>query len=142
MSQTHPLIGTAVWVRKDGKYLLGVRTKKTGTGTWCPPGGHLEMFETLEECVVRETREEASIEIDNIRFLCFGENPFPEGGTHYITMHYEADWESGEPAVLLSEVSKWDWFSWDSLPKPLFKPAQLFLESGSRPHAPGIEFIH
>jgi 8-oxo-dGTP diphosphatase len=135
MTQQYPLVGNAVWIRKDGKVMLAKRSvqKKAGAGTWCPTGGHLEMFETLEECAVRETLEESGVEIANIRLINFMEDPAPEFGTHYLTFHYVADWKSGEPRPQEGESEEWDWFEWNSLPSPLFRPVQFFVDLGINP---------
>ena len=135
MSQQYPLIGTAVWVQKEGKVLLSRRAKekRAGAGMWCPPGGHLEMFETIEACVTRETREEARIEIQNLRFIRYIEDPYRTDGTHYVTFHYAADWLSGEPLPQAGESEDWYWFPWGELPDPLFKPAKDFADTGINP---------
>ncbi|MBI5644762.1 NUDIX domain-containing protein [Candidatus Kaiserbacteria bacterium] len=135
IAQTNPLIGTAVWIRKEGNVLLGKRAgaRTSGAGTWCPPGGHLEMFETIEECAIRETKEEASIEIENIHFLSWMEDHWHEQWTHYITFHFIADWKSGEPQPKVDEQEEWNWFEWSALPRPLFRPAQLFVAAGFNP---------
>ena len=135
MTQKYPLIGTAVWIRKDGKIMLAKRAKekRSGPGTWCPPGGHVEMFETIKECAIREVREEAGIEITNIKFMVYSEDPYRENETHYVTFHYVADWMSGEPQPHDGENEDWYWFAWNELPEPLFRPAQLFVDMGVNP---------
>lgn len=131
--QERPKIGTAVWVRKDGKILLGIRNKAAGFGEWCPPGGHLEMFESLEECAIRETREEAGLEIVNVKSLHFSEDPWQEGGTHFITVHFVADWQAGEVSPKPDEFQNLEWFDWENLPSPLFRPAKHFAEARINP---------
>ena len=126
-----PKIGTAVWVRKNKEVLLGVRAKEQGGGTWCPPGGHLEMNESLQECARREVREEAAVEIQNIRFVTFIEDISTDQGTHYITFYFIADWRSGEPVPQLGEFERLEWFNWNDLPEPLFRPAKMFVDSGT-----------
>jgi len=113
MNKQYPLVGNAVWIKKDDKVLLAIRShaKRAGGGTWHPPGGHLEMFETIEECAVRETKEEAGIEVSNLRLMTIDEDPYREAGTHYITFHYAADWLSGEPQNNEQESGEWSWFS-------------------------------
>ncbi len=135
MTQEHPLIGTAVWVRKDGKILLAKRAKEksAGAGEWCPPGGHLEMYETIEECAILETREEASIEIHNIKQFLIVENTTSQNGTHYVTFHFVADWLSGDPQPQAGESEDWYWFDWGNLPSPLFRPAQQIVDRENNP---------
>lgn len=142
MSQVHPFIGTAVWIKKENKYLLGMRApNKKGNGTWCPPGGHLEMHESLESCARRETTEEAGIEINMPHLIAVSEYFNAGTGIHFVTMHFAADWRAGEPMIKEDEVSEWGWFAWDELPSPLFQPAQRFVDSSVAPDSKSIEFI-
>src|SRR3989338_1934217 len=91
-----PNVGIAVFVRKDGKVLLGKRISSHGTGTWHPPGGYLEMYETAEECVVREAKEETGLDIGNVRFITATNDIFKAEGKHFATLHFVADWTSGD----------------------------------------------
>ncbi|MFE6305610.1 NUDIX hydrolase [Nocardiopsis sp. NPDC057823] len=61
----HSVSVTGVVVRpEDGKVLV---IKRTDDGRWVPPGGVMELDETLEQCVIREVREETGIEAKPIR---------------------------------------------------------------------------
>lgn len=51
-------------VVEDNKILL---THELNTGVYMSPGGGLEDGETLEECCVRELREEAGVEVKPVR---------------------------------------------------------------------------
>ncbi len=52
-------------VNERGMLLLGEKKRgEIGTGVLAGPGGKLEPGETLEECLMRETREEFEIELD------------------------------------------------------------------------------
>ena len=133
MEPERPRINTVIWIRKNGKVLLGVRNKKIGYGEWCPPGGHLEMNETLEECVGREAREETGIIVQNVKIITFIENIWEEGGSHYISFHYSADWLSGEVTTKSVEFDKLEWFSWENLPSPLFRGVTVFMKKGINP---------
>lgn len=64
-----PKVGIGVLVFKKGKALLAKRKGSHGRGEYAFPGGHLEFGESIEECAKRECREEAGIEIKNVRFL-------------------------------------------------------------------------
>ena len=81
-----PRVGVGVVIIKDGKVLLGKRKNSHGTGSWCPPGGHLEFMETIEACASRETMEETGVKIKNIKKPVFTEDFFIEEDKHYITM--------------------------------------------------------
>jgi len=67
-----PQVGVGLLIVKGNKVLLGKRKGSHGEGEHAGPGGHLELGETIEECVLRELAEEAgpNIKIKNLRFLC------------------------------------------------------------------------
>ena len=65
--QQFPKIGIGVIIIKDNKVLLGKRKSSHGKNSWAPPGGHLEFNEQIEECAIRETKEETNLEIKNLR---------------------------------------------------------------------------
>ena len=63
--KNHMKIATLGVVLGNNTLLLGEKKKgEVGTGVLCGPGGKLDPGETLEECLVRETREELEIELD------------------------------------------------------------------------------
>lgn len=95
-----PKIGVGVIIAKDGKVLLGQRKNAHGTGSWCPPGGHLEFMETIEECARREVIEETGVSIKNIQKPVFTEDFFKAEDRHYITMFVTVEWDSGEPKLI------------------------------------------
>lgn len=118
-----PKVGIGVAVIKDGKVLLGKRKNAHGEGDWCYPGGHLEYGESFEDCAVREVREEAGIEIQNVRFGIVTNDIFSDENKHYITICLVADYASGEVHVREPDkCAQWQWYDWDSLPTPLFLP--------------------
>lgn len=124
----HVRVGIGVYIfNKNNQILLGLRKSKHGYNSWCPPGGHLEFGETPQECAKRETLEEANINIENIHFISLTNDVFLDDNKHYITLHYKAQWASGD--VKINEEDKiidWQWFNWDNLPQPLFQSFQNF----------------
>ena len=58
--------GARALIIKDGKILLSY---ETNTDVYMSPGGGLEEGESLEECVIRELREEAGYEVKPIRYF-------------------------------------------------------------------------
>ena len=61
---------TLCHVEKDGRWLMMHRVKKDAdenAGKWIGLGGHLEENESPEECVLREIREEAGLEVTDLR---------------------------------------------------------------------------
>jgi len=122
-----PKVGVGVYIIKDGKFLMGERLSSHGKNTWSPPGGHLEYGESWQECCVRETKEESNLDIENIRLLGVTNDIF-DNGKHYITLHFVADWITGEPER--AEPDKclgWQWIDFSSLPDAIFLSNANFL---------------
>ncbi len=129
MAEDRPKVGVGLVVFKDGKVLMGKRKNIHGDGLYCGPGGHLEHLETIEECAKRETKEEAGIEIGNVRFLCLI-NLLTFAPKHYIDIAVAADWISGEPQNLEPEKRDgWAWYEIDNLPEPLWPAERYYFES-------------
>ncbi|MBM3234168.1 NUDIX domain-containing protein [Candidatus Pacearchaeota archaeon] len=130
-----PGVGISAIVLKGKKVLLGKRKGSHGAGTWAFPGGHLELFEDYETCILREIEEETGLKIEII-----DKNPvavtndfFPEG-KHYITLFIKAKWISGEAEVKEKEkCEEWKWFSWDNLPSLLFTPVKNLIKQNFNP---------
>jgi len=61
----NPVTGVAAWVVRGGRVLMTRRApgKSRGGGKWDGPAGHIEPGETPEEALLREAREEASIDL-------------------------------------------------------------------------------
>jgi len=129
--QNHPRIGVGVWIRKEGKVLLG-RREKTGFGFdyWCPPGGAVEHGETLTAAALRETQEETGLILTEVRFLTVVDDIFDQ---HWVTPYFVADWKSGEPRSADGEIGNWEWFEWEKLPDPLYGPTRNFVKNGYNP---------
>ena len=129
-----PKVGVGVCIIKDNKILLGKRKNAHGDGTWSVPGGHLEFNESWEDCVIRETFEEAGIKIKNISFSTATNDIFEKEGKHYITIFMLAEYGSGEVKIMEPDkCEQWEWFTWDNLPKPLFVPIQNLLKKKYNP---------
>jgi 8-oxo-dGTP diphosphatase len=123
-----PKVGVGVLIFKDGKLLLMKRRGGMASGSWGSGGGHLEYMESFLDAIQREIREEAGVEIENIRFLCLV-NLKEHRPRHYVDIGFVADWKSGEPKVLESEFESLGWYGLDDLPAPLFSAVKIYLEA-------------
>lgn len=138
MNVTYPMkypgVGVGVYIVREKKILMGLRKGGYRAGEWCAPGGKLELYEDLLVCAMRETREESGVEVKNIRFVGITNDLDSENGSHYLTIALRADWKSGEARLLEPDkFEKWEWFAWESLPKPLFLSTRNFVEAGYNP---------
>lgn len=129
-----PRVGAGVIIRKDGKVLLGKRENAHGVGSQCPPCGHLEFMESVEECARRETDKEVGLRIKNIQKPVVTEDFFKEERKHYITFLVTTDWDFGESKLKEPEKRElWEGFNWKELPTPLFLPMQNHINQGYNP---------
>lgn len=100
-----------VLVHREDKILL-VRHSHRIQHLFSCIAGYVEHGETLEECVLREVREEVGITVRNIRYAASQSWPFPD--QYMIAFH--ADWESGDVIPDGDEILEARWFSRDALP--------------------------
>ncbi|MBU1101616.1 MAG: NAD(+) diphosphatase [Bacteroidetes bacterium] len=98
-------------VVKDDKILLG-RSKRFPVEMYSVLAGFVEPGESLEDCVKREVREEAGIEVKNIQYFGSQTWPFPNS----LMIGFTAEWESGEIKIDEEEIVDADWFFHDKLP--------------------------
>jgi NAD+ diphosphatase len=110
----YPRISPAIIVAvvRDGKILLA-RGKRFGLPFYSVLAGFVEVAENLEECIVREIREEVGIEIENIRYFSSQSWPFPDS----LMIAFFADYKSGEIEIDPVELVDADWFAPDNLPE-------------------------
>lgn len=90
------------------------------------------MYETWEECAIREVKEETNLDIHQVSFGYVTNDPMITEGKHYITIFMTAEVleEDGEriPSPETMEPHKcdgWSSFSWDDLSR-LQKEDKLF----------------
>jgi len=62
----------AVALVKDNKVLM---IKRKDNDKWSLPGGTLEFDETMDECAIREIKEETGLDVFNLRFLKLYNDP-------------------------------------------------------------------
>jgi 8-oxo-dGTP diphosphatase len=80
-------ISTAGVAQKNGRYLVALRKPGSSIGeSWEFPGGKLDGGETPEEALVREFREEFSVEITVGDLVCTG--TFTNRSTEYRLRAY------------------------------------------------------
>ena len=134
MEKERPQIGVGVCVIKDGKVLFGKRKNAHGEGSWCFPGGHLEFNESVEDCARREVLEETGLAIKNLRLGPYTNDIFEKENKHYVTLFIVADYDSGDLKLMEPEkCERWNWFSWEEPPCPLFLSLQNLAEKNYNP---------
>jgi mutator protein MutT len=91
-----------------GELLVVRRIKAPAENTLDLPGGFVDMYETGEEAVARELKEETGIEIVNPRYLFSLPNLYPYSGfeVHTLDLFYECEVESFEAAVAADDAGE------------------------------------
>jgi NAD+ diphosphatase len=112
----YPRIAPAVMalVRRGPEFLLA-RSPRFPPGMYSALAGFTEPGETLEQTLIREVREEVSIEIKNIRYFASQPWPFPNS----LMIAFHVDYASGEITPDEDEIEAADWFTPDRLPQAL-----------------------
>lgn len=127
-------VRVAILVLNGDRILLEKRANTLGAGTWAPPVGHLDFGESPEQTAIRETQEETGVVVEDPKFRVLTNDFFEAEQEHSITIWMEAKYVSGEPrAQAPDEESSVGWFTWDSLPEPLFLPMRHLLEGKTYP---------
>lgn len=108
-----PLLSTAIIVLvKRGEEVLLVQGKHFQGDYLGLVSGFVETGETLEECVVREVREETQLCISNIHYFGSQPWPYPCG----LMVGFYADYAGGTLRIQRSELNKGGWYRRDNLP--------------------------
>jgi len=59
-----PKVSSAVMAKQDGRVLMVKRAMSPARGSWCFPGGFIEIGETPEQAAIRECKEESGYEVE------------------------------------------------------------------------------
>jgi mutator protein MutT len=96
----------AAVIQRDGKFLITKRLETSPMGhCWEFPGGKIEKGETIEECAVRECREEIDVAVEPIRRLRDEWYDYPHGRVH---LHFVlCRIVSGEPKPIHCREARW-----------------------------------
>ena len=78
------------------------------------PGGHLEKGEKLEDCLKRELKEEADVEVKSMKFLDLKEHFYNEH--HEINLIYQVELTTKSPKNIVCQEDHFV-FTWVELDK-------------------------
>ncbi|MFQ5802642.1 MAG: NUDIX domain-containing protein [Candidatus Methylomirabilales bacterium] len=81
----------------DGGIVLIKRGKDPFRGSWALPGGILEGGETVEQCAVREAKEETGVSIRLKKLVGVFSEPGRDPRGHYVTIVFLAEPVDGSP---------------------------------------------
>ena len=99
---------TMIYLKKDDSYLLLFRNKKKNDinkGKWIGVGGRREIGESIDQCAIRETKEETGYDIHSLK--CAGEVLFIDDDVKMMMYVYEIEDFSGEMIECNEGDLKW-----------------------------------
>ena len=99
----------------EGRVLLGRRGIEPFLGLWDTPGEFVEVGESLEECVRRELREEAGVEVEVGRLIASVPDTYGPTGDATLNAFFECRLLSGDQQPD-DDVAELRWFAPDALP--------------------------
>ena len=118
----HPHFKVAVQsfvVNKAGQLLMGLRCDPENKGYWAVPGGHLDVGDTLEECSLRELREETGIKAFHAQQFAYVEQPINISNMHYFHFGYlVSEFDESQPLINgePEDIERWEWFDLNKIP--------------------------
>lgn len=118
----------ALLKNENNEILMMLRNKEPAKDKWAIPGGKVEMFETLEETLKREMKEELGVQIEVTNFLCNVQDINKEKGEHWIMPVYETKIVSGNIVNIEPEKhKKLKWFHIDEVPENISYMTQMVI---------------
>ncbi len=125
------MVGAAALIVDENRRLLLL--KRSDSGCWGPPGGAVELGESVEQAAQREVREETGLELGPLSLFGVFSGPelfyrYPNGDeVHNVTIVYLAPQAHGA-VCLNNEHTEWGWFSADNLPAQISPPILPVIE--------------
>lgn len=101
----------ALIVNDQGEWLCVRRAKEPAKGTLDLPGGFSDLYETSEEGVIREVKEETGLDVAAVEFLFSIPNQYVYSGftVHTMDMFYRCRVNSCEGAHAADDASELLW---------------------------------
>jgi 8-oxo-dGTP diphosphatase len=109
----------ALIINEQNEVLLLLRKKPPETDYWSIPGGSVEMFETIEDAITREIKEELNVEIKIVKLLGVTDHILKQEKTHWVAPVFLAEIIKNQKPVNAEPESHYDmrWFSIHKLPQ-------------------------
>ncbi|MBF0276891.1 MAG: NUDIX domain-containing protein [SAR324 cluster bacterium] len=109
---------TAILFDSEQKVLL---TRRSDNGRWCLPGGGMDPGESIEECCLREMKEETGLSVQIKRMVGIYSNPdmlveYPDSRVQSVAVTFEVEAVGGELG-LSDETTGFAYFSLDEIKK-------------------------
>jgi len=110
MERNYPRNIALAYIPRRAKLLLNKRIDGPYKGLWSFVGGHLEMGETIEECIEREIKEETSLDAKFVALRGIASEILYEGSrveSHFIMWVCEVKIQGGEAKEMAEGEVRW-----------------------------------
>jgi 8-oxo-dGTP diphosphatase len=136
-SSADPRVGVGVLlIDERGQVLLTLRNRAPEAGCWSIVGGKVDYLETLEECAVREAREEVGLLIALDGILCVTNHLLPNERQHWVSPAFLGRVSAGEARNCEpKKTSEVQWFPLEKLPPNLTMTARNAIEAYRRKYS-------
>lgn len=120
---------TTLVLNQKNEILLIKRVRDPQTGWWALVGGYVDWDELLEQCSLRELKEEATITADHATFFkAYDALDRDKDGRQNIDLAFVVQVSSDDFTAEKNEVSEARWFALDSLPENIAFDHRLMIE--------------
>lgn len=103
----------AIIINEKDEILVGTRVNEPAKGTYDLVGGFMDLYETGEEAMYREIKEESGIDADasKLRYLFSRPNQYPYSGItcHTIDLFFEYRIDSDTTIQAMDDISGLKW---------------------------------
>ena len=115
-----PFLAVSAAIIRDGRVLIVRRARKPALNLYTLPGGAVEVGERLADAVVREVREETTLDIEPVALAGHREAIMRDKDgrveRHFVILSFASRWLKGEP-VLNHELDDALWIDPAELPR-------------------------
>ena len=122
----NPAPTTAVIVEEKGKILLAKRSIEPKKGWWDTPGGFIEINESVEECTIREMKEETGLNVEFLKIIGSAPVEYEDKPTLTIGVHAKIISGTIKPA---DDVASLHWIDLNEIPEKIgFKSVKVIID--------------
>lgn len=109
---------------RNSELLLVKRNTEPFKGMWALPGGRLGEDETVEECCIREAKEEAGVDVEILKMTGIYSDPGRDP-RKIVAVAYLCKLEGGKEKAGKGEISEVRWCPLENLPQLASDHAQM-----------------
>lgn len=109
----------AIIINEKDELLVGTRVNEPAKGTYDLVGGFMDLYETGEEAMCREIKEESGLEVEpsQLRFLFTKPNQYPYSKItcHTIDLFFECKINGNEQIKSMDDIEGLQWIPLDRI---------------------------